>query len=83
MHFSSIINLTQQRYFALVCYAEHRSFCWDQPGRARHGYLASVGGQEVFSNEQKQNRGAQGEATIKPPFLWILSGDCAKEIISP
>ncbi|MEI6145833.1 MAG: hypothetical protein WCP66_05375 [Methylococcales bacterium] len=50
---------------------------------ALHGCLASVGGQEALSTDPRQNRGAQEEAVIEPPFLWILSKGCAKESISP
>ncbi|RIZ66553.1 MAG: hypothetical protein D0531_03955 [Methylococcales bacterium] len=49
---------------------------------ALHGCLASVGGQEALSTDPRQNRGAQEEAVIEPPFLWILSKGCAKESIS-
>jgi len=42
-----------------------------------------VGGQEALSTEPRQNRGAQEEAAIEPPFLWILSFGGAKESISP
>ena len=38
---------------------------------ARHGCRASVGGQDALSTDPRQNRGAQGEVTIEPPFLWI------------
>jgi hypothetical protein len=42
-----------------------------------------VGGQEAVSTDPRQNRGAQEEAAIEPPFLWILSFGGAKESISP
>jgi hypothetical protein len=43
----------------------------------------SVGGQDALSIDPRQNRGAQEEAAIEPPFLWILSFGGAKESISP
>jgi len=43
----------------------------------------SVGGQEALSTDPRQNREAQEEAAIEPPFLWILSFGGAKESISP
>jgi hypothetical protein len=39
--------------------------------------------QDALSTEPRQNRGAQDEAAIEPPFLWILSFGGAKESISP